>query len=230
MSDYYTLLTALPWLADLEQSKQLPISRIALDRRLTMLADDDKEQLSIIESLYHPDWSHFDGQVDKDLIAVWKRKMSEVQSPVLLELINIHMELRTLVAALRSRASGVENPELFYGIGRWVVRIRKHWFEPGFGLEGICPELIALQRLMKKENPILLEQYINQQLWNGLCQAERKYHFSFEAVACYVLRWSIAERRIQHDGRVALEQFTVSTKRLLQQSNLDSQLLQGCSE
>lgn len=230
MSDYYTLLTALPWLADIEQCKQLPISRIALDKRLTMLADEDRDQLVMIESLYHPNWSHFDGQVDKDLVGVWQREMSKIQSPVLLELIHFHMELRTLVGALRTRAGGVENPELFYGVGRWVVRIRKHWFEPGFGLEGVCPQLNALQRLMAKDNPVLLEQYINQQLWNSLCQAERQYHFSFEAVACYVLRWAIAERNQQHDGEVALQQFTASTKRLLEQSSLQQQLSQGCGE
>lgn len=230
MSDYYTLMTALPWLNDIEQCQQLPISRIALDKRLTMLSDLDGEQLQTIESVYHPNWSEFEGQVDKDVVGVWKKKMAEIQSPVILMLIDFHMELRTLMAALRSRGAGLENPELFYGIGRWVGRIRKHWFEPGFGLEAICPQVTSVQRLMAKDNPMLLEQYINQQLWESLCQAERQYHFSFDALACYVLRWTMVDKSLRQEGDSALAQFCHSNSRLLGRTNLQQQLAQGSSE
>lgn len=230
MSDYYTLLTALPWLPSLEQCKQLPISRIALDKRLTMLTDQDRAQLVMIESLYHPNWSHYEGQVDQNLVAVWQRKLNEVESSVLVEQISFNMELRTFLAALRSRARGLENPDLFYGIGRWVTRIRKHWFEPSFGLDEISPELKQLQRILAKENPILLEQYINRQLWGRLSQAERQSCFSFDALACYVLRWSIAEQILQDDSDVALQQFNGLNQHLLASSSLQQQLAEGSLE
>ncbi|WP_156473642.1 DUF2764 family protein [Neptuniibacter marinus] len=227
MSDYYTLMTALPWLPELEQCTQLPISRIALDRRLTMLSDEGSAQLANIEALFHPIIDHYIMLTDKDLIAQWKADMSKVESPVMLELINYQMELKTLLAALRCRAVGLDDPSQFHGAGRWVQLIKKHWFEPGFGLDRVCPQLLQLQRLMSKEKPMLVEQYYNQQLWTSLRQAEHSHHFSFEALACFVLRWAIAERCLRYDGDKAVDTFNKSRSVLLELSGLNQQLLQG---
>ncbi|MEM5535663.1 DUF2764 family protein [Neptuniibacter pectenicola] len=227
MSDYYTLMTALPWLPDLEQCTQLPISRIALDRRLTMLSEHDSEQLSRIEAVFNPIIDQHISLTDKDFITQWKATVQQVESPRMLALINDQMELKTLLAALRCRAGGLEDPSQFYGAGRWVQLIKKHWFEPGFGLDRVCPQLLQLQRLMAKEKPMLVEDYYNQQLWTRLRQAEHCVQFSFEALACFVLRWSIAERCLRYDGDKAVDTFNRSRSALLDRSGLNQQLLQG---
>ena len=100
MSDYYTLMTALPWLPDLEQCTQLPISRIALDRRLTMMSDVDRMQLSKIEALFHPIIDQHIELTDKALMTQWKADMDNVESPIMLELINYQMELRIRILVL----------------------------------------------------------------------------------------------------------------------------------
>lgn len=224
MSDYYTLITALPWLPELEQCKQLPLSRIALDRRLSMLSDQDSEQLMRLEGLYHPSQKTLLDMTDKALVLAWQNGVSAVNSSVLAQKVHFHMELRTLIAAFRSRAAGMDNPALFFGLGRWVPHIRKHWFEPGFALEGLCPYLPEIKRLLDKDRPLELETKLDQLLWQDLARTEHEYNFQFEAVVCFVLRWGIAERRLQQDGAIALKQFNQTTSRLLAGSGLDIQL------
>lgn len=229
MSDYYTLITALPWLPELQQCKQLPLSRIALDQRLSMLNDEDRKQLELIESLYHPSDQALQGLTDKDVVSQWQDRLSNVFSNTLRQRVMFHMELRTLLAALRSREAGMENPALFYGVGRWLPRIRKHWFEPGFGLDEVCSQLQPLQRVLTKGDPMLLEQTLNQWLWHDLSLCERQNHFSFDALVCFVLRWGIAERHLQQDASLALQEFNQTSKYLLSSAGLEQQLEQGIS-
>ncbi|WP_415906235.1 DUF2764 family protein [Neptuniibacter sp. QD72_48] len=227
MSDYYTLITALPWLPDLEQCQQMPLSRIALDQRLTMLSDVDRQQLALIECLYYPDEKRLRGLTDKEVVYQWADQLDQVNSDVLRQRILFHFELRTLLAALRSRAAGMENSALFYGVGRWLPRIRRHWFEPGFGLEDVCPQLQPLQRALAKEDAMLVEQTLNQWLWQDLALCEKQNGFSFEALACFVLRWSLAERHLNYDAETAFTEFNRANLQLLKITGLEQQLAQG---
>lgn len=224
MSDYYTLITALPWLPELEQCQQLPLSRIALDQRLSMLTATDRDQLQLVERLYHPQANELEHLTDYDVVKRWQQMLHQVASAEVRERIIYHLELRTLLAALRSRNSGLEDAKQFHGIGRWVPRIKKHWFEPLFGLEAVCPQLQRLDRVLKKDQPYLLEQQLNQLLWRDLHLVERQDAFSFVAVVCFVLRWGIAERHLQYNGNVAVGQFDQSTAALLAKCQLDNQL------
>jgi len=227
VSDYYTLITALPWLPDLEQCKQMPLSRIALDQRLTMLSDLDRQQLALIERLYYPDEKVLRGSTDQEVVQQWTDQLGQVNSEILRQRILFHMELRTLMAALRSRSAGMENSALFYGVGRWLPRIRKHWFEPGFGLEDVCPQLQPLQRVLAKEDAMLVEHTLTQWLWQDLTLCERQHGFSFEALACFVLRWGIAERHLNYDAEIALTEFNLANMQLLEMTGLEQQLAQG---
>jgi len=227
VSSYYTLITALPWLPDFEQCKQMPLSRIALDQRLTMLDSFDQQQLSLVEALYFPDNAYLQGNTDQQLVTLWRQQADKVVSDILRQRINFSHELMAIIAAFRSRAAGMENPELFHGLGRWLPRIRKHWFEPGFGLEEFFPPLRKITNAQAKENPALLEQALNQLLWRDLVRTEREAHFSFESVVCFVLRWNIAARHLQQNGDKALQQFNLTTGHLLKQSGLSQQLEQG---
>jgi len=227
VSDYYTLITALPWLPELDQCKQMPLSRIALDQRLTMLSDEDRQQLALIESLYYPNDQTLRGLTDKEVVQQWSDSLKRVVSEVMQQRLVFHLELRTLLAALRSRAAGMENSAHFYGVGRWLPRIRKHWFEPSFGLEEVCPQLQPLQRVLAKGDAMLLEQTINQWLWHDLALSEKQQAFSFNALACFVLRWGIAERHLNYDAEVALQEFNQANIQLLQMTGLEQQLAQG---
>ena len=90
---YYTLLTSLPHIDSLFNSKITPISRIQLDRRLTMLSTADQETLVKVEHLVH--WSHLGDEIKEDyLINLSERLLQQLSSPDLIELVNWRLDMQ----------------------------------------------------------------------------------------------------------------------------------------
>lgn len=204
---YYTLVTALPDLPPLAKCKQMPISRIALDRRLTMLTDEDQQQLKLAESLYDFGSKKPEALSDQKLVYQWQYQLTQIESEEVRQCIQNRLEWQSLLAALRQRQQADKGPEHFYGLGRWTTRIRQHWHEPAFGLETALPLLAELQPLMQKGAAGEVERQVNNWLWQNLLRIERSHHFSIETVICFVLRWGLAEKQIQNDADQALEAF-----------------------
>ena len=102
---YYTLLTSLPHIDSLFNSKITPISRLQLDRRLSMLSQEDRDTLIKVEQLMH--WSHLGDDVDEAaLIKLAARLHTDLQSETLKELVNWRLDMRTVIAALRRKNAG----------------------------------------------------------------------------------------------------------------------------
>lgn len=212
---YYTLVTALPDLPALAKCKQMPISRIALDRRLTMLSEEDLQQLKRAESLYYFEAQQLEGLSDQRRVYQWQYQLNEIESEQIRQCIQERLEWQSLLAAMRQRQQGDKGPEQFYGFGRWTTRIRQHWHEPTFGLETALPLLAELQPLMQKGAAGEVEHQINQALWQQLLRVERSHHFTLETVICFVLRWGLAEKQIRNDADLALEAFDTMAKGLI---------------
>lgn len=212
---YYTLVTALPDLPPLAKCKQLPISRIALERRLTMLEEDDLKQLRLAESLYHFAEGSQQAVSDQKLVYQWQSQLAQIHSPVIRECIQLRLEWQSLLAAIRQRQQGDKGPEQFFGLGRWTTRIRQHWQEPTFGLEGALPLLSELQPQMQKGAAGEVEKQVNSYLWHNLFQVERSHSFTIETVICFVLRWGIAEKQIENDAEQALAAFESMAEALI---------------
>ena len=204
---YYTVVAALPDLPPLARCKQLPISRIALERRLTMLEEEDLKQLRLAESLYHFTRSPQQAVSDQKLVYQWRSQLEQIHSPIIRECIQLRLEWQSLIAAIRQRQVGDKGPEQFFGLGRWTTRIRQHWQEPTFGLEGAMPLLNQLQPKMLKGDAGEVEAQMNALLWQNLFQVERSHAFTLETVVCFVLRWGIAEQQIENDAGQALKAF-----------------------
>lgn len=214
MTKYYTLVTALPNLPPLAQCKQLPISRIALDRRLTMLSDEDFLQLQLAEKLYHQSELSLQNLPDQPLIMDWQRQLEKIESEPIRECISLRLEWQTLLAALRYRREG-HGPESFYGFGRWTGLIRRHWHDPLFNLDTAMPFLAKLQPLLNKAHSGELEYQLNAFLWKDLLFVERSFQFTLETVVCFVLRWGLAEKHIKSDASLALDSFKRMSEQLL---------------
>lgn len=212
---YYTLVAALPELPALAKCRQLPISRIALERRLTMLNEGDLKQLRLAENLYHFSRSPQQAKPDQQLVYQWQRQLEQIHSPIIRECIQLRLEWQSLIAALRQRQQGDRGPEQFFGLGRWTTRIRQHWQEPAFGLEDALPLLSRLQSQLQKGAAGDLEQQINSWLWDNLFQMERSHPFTLENVICFVLRWGIAENQIENNAEQALEAFESMAEALI---------------
>ncbi|MBB1487570.1 hypothetical protein [Oceanospirillum sediminis] len=212
---YYTLVTALPDLPPLAKCKQMPISRIALDRRLTMLSEEDQKQLKLAESLYHFGAEQPASLPDQKLVYQWQSQLSQIQSEPVRQCIANRLEWQSFLAAMRQRQQGDKGPEQFFGFGRWTTRIRQHWHEPTFGLETALPLLTELHPLLQKGAAGEVEYQINHHLWQQLLQIERSHHFTIETVICFVLRWELAEKQIRNNADQALAAFDTMAEGLI---------------
>ncbi|HEY5717888.1 MAG TPA: hypothetical protein VIS52_05285 [Motiliproteus sp.] len=222
---YYTLVTSLPHLPYLFANRQLPCSRIQLDRRLGMLQEQDRAQLELMESLLW--WDHQGRALHSDeaLSHQLRIRLQELQSQPLREFSEWQLELRTLIAALRRRRlePGESHLGSDWGVGRWSQRIRAKWQEPVFGLEFCFPFASELRHLLEQDQSLAVEKLLLRELWQRLTRLLDGHYFDFEAVALYVMRWHLIERFIHHQREAALSRFDQLTDRVL--SDVDGLLL-----
>lgn len=205
---YYMLMASLPPLPAVFTREQTPISRLRLDRRLTMLEPDDREELVRIERLMW--WDRMPlGTSDHEILDRAADVIPHIRSGTLREVASWRLELRTVVAALRRRALGrpAPAPDERWGYGRWVRRIVKGWTLPDFGLGGVLPWVRELARLLDAGDSLGFERELLGLSWRHMSRAAEGHWFSFEAVALYVLRWDVIARWTDYDGPRAAARF-----------------------
>ena len=79
--------------------KNKPVSRLHLERRLSLLNDQDKQQLDEIESILH--WAKMnDENSDAQISAEAERVTQSITTPLLQKTIIWRMELRTIITAI----------------------------------------------------------------------------------------------------------------------------------
>lgn len=215
MSEYFTLLTSLPHLPRLGESTLLPISRLALERRLTMLSEPDAAQMALVESIYFSDYAQLALMADKQIVTHWHQQLEKVESETLKARLVYQLELRTLLAALRYRDQGDHHPEQFSGMGRWGAFIKQHWYEPFFTLDSLYPQLQTVAGLSKQGKIQKASQLLDQMLWQDLFMSEKQQGFCFDAIACYVLRWGLIDRATREESTQALSTFEQQIDTLL---------------
>ena len=209
---YYTLLTSLPHIDSLFDSKITPISRLQLDRRLSMLSNEDKETLITVEQLMQ--WSHLDHEVKEEaLIKLASRLMSELTSKTLRELVEWRLDVRTVVASLRRKVRGNQAPTVSrWSYGTRYAYMRRNWSSPTLGLQGAFPWILdAVECLDKKEHK-KLEKILLHAVWQKLDLLGTQHRFDFEAVVIYVLRWGLVASWTAHNGDEAITRFKELTE------------------
>ncbi|MEN8261419.1 MAG: hypothetical protein ABFS02_12705 [Pseudomonadota bacterium] len=206
---YVTLVSSLPaHLPSLFAAKQTPISRIGLNRRLTMLTPEDSHELKLIEEVMQ--WSRIHTNLsDADLIRRADRVMKEVNSDLLRQIVLWRLELRTVVSALRHKYRGLALPseDAAWGYGRWQRLIRRHWNEPDLGMQRIFPWVAEADHLMAEKNTFDLERLVLRQVWDYYGHIVSGHYFDFEAVVVYVLRWNVIDRWARYNSKDAGERF-----------------------
>ncbi|PSW18435.1 DUF2764 domain-containing protein [Photobacterium sanctipauli] len=209
MSDkaYHSLLTSLPHIDSLFDSKVTPVSRYQLERRLSSLSFEERKLLGKIERLMHWDQAK-DEADDAELIKFATRTRSEVKSQVLRELIDWRLDMRTVVAALRRKKAGQQAPsEPRWSFGTRYEFIRRNWNIPYFNLQFTFPWLPDVARYMENDQSLALEKELLSAVWHELDRIGSKQRFSFEAVVIYLLRWNLVFRWTTYDSEVAIERF-----------------------
>lgn len=212
---YYTLLTSLPHIDSLFNSKTTPISRIQLDRRLAMLSTEDRETLVKVEQLTH--WSHLGEEIKEAyLINLAERMLQELDSSDLKELVNWRLDMRTIMAALRRKANGIPAPTFAkwsYG-GRYAY-IRRNWNHPTLCLQNAFPWITVVIECLGKKDYFTLEKTVMEAVWNKLNEFGSRHRFDFEAVVIYLLRWNLVARWTSYNGEQAVVRFNELTQQAL---------------
>ncbi len=204
---YYTLLTSLPHIDSLFNSRMTPISRFQLDKRLSMLGTEDQRKLVVIENLLH--WDHLGDDVDeKALILQADRIRSSLNNPALVELINWRQDMRTIVAALRRKHAGQSAPsEAKWSYGTRYQYIRSHWSSSTLGLGSAFPWIPKVSECLRNGECVALEKILLQATWDHLSHMSMKHTSDFAAVVIYVLRWNLVARWTAYDTERARIRF-----------------------
>lgn len=205
---YVMLITSLPYHGFLFAARQTPLSRLRLRDRLKILEETDTEALQELVSVL--DWSHHSMEVTDATLIKRTRCLEQLWGDgFLTDMLRFHMELRTLLVALRRRHRGetaAPDGEL-WGYGRWVPHIERNWNESGFGLQRVYPWVIRAENLLEVEDSLALERLRLNIAWDHLIRISEGHEFDFEAVVIYVQRWDLIARWSSYDGDQAVARF-----------------------
>jgi hypothetical protein len=117
--------------------------------------------------------------------------------------------MRTVIAALRRRHAGEAAPPRGtpWGFGRHVERLRAGWGQPDFGLGAFYPWIPAAREALVAGDTVALERLLLETAWKQQARLAVGHEFDLEAVALYMLRWSMNDRWARYDADAAQVRF-----------------------
>lgn len=202
-NDYFTLISSLPHLPAHFDVDRVPITRRQLLKRLSIIEGDDADDL-----LQLTDFLSWDRQVtektDDEINRDYERLCREIIHPIVREIMQDRVNIRTIVGALRRRRRNQDPPA---AIGPLVPTIRKNWGQPQFGIGLRFAWIEPFETLMESGRAIDAERVLYETMWHRRCRMADRYTFSFEAVLLYLTRWSIIDRWTSRDAEAGLERF-----------------------
>lgn len=214
--EYVMLMSSLPALGPMLAAKFAPINPSRLQRRMKGLRPDHFREITEVADLLS--WSRLAlSETDAELVKKARRLMPTLTSPTLVELVRDRLELRTLIAALRRRHAGGDAPapDVLWGYGRFVRRIRDNWREPGFGVERAFPWVLKAKDMLEKEDTAGLERLLLETVWRKASALASRHDFDFEAVALYLVRWNLLDRWTRYDADAAAARFKTMVEEAL---------------
>lgn len=201
---YFTLIGSLPALPpDYKQADRVPISRHALTDRLKMLSPRDAQ---VVERM--SDFLVWDRQplerTDEEVMEHYDLFMRTIRDRFVRTLIEQVMSFRTIITALRCRRLNAELPR---GGPAITTLIARNWHQPDFHLGGQFPWIIEMDTKLNSDSPFDLEQMQLDIIWKYAKRRADHFHFSFEAVVLYLIRWEVVNRWVTRDAEVGQETF-----------------------
>lgn len=201
---YITLMASLPPLGGLFEAREPAISRLRLQKRLGLLSAPDRQLLERVRAILSAP-----PLADRALLAEAEACLAAVPQPAVRQLLQHRLEQRTVVAALRRRHRGEQEPppDGSWGYGRLLAPIRRHWRHPHLGLDALCPWIGEAAALLAADDLIGLERLLFGLLWRELDRLALGHSFDLEAVVIYVARWTLVERWSSYDSTAAASRF-----------------------
>ncbi len=221
---YTTLMASLPPLGGLFEAREPAISRLKLQSRLGLLHPNDRRSLDLAIGILSQGLLETEGELangpiptsptkdsgrDAALLGDASQFFRDVSNPLLRQLVSHRLNMRTVVAALRRRHRGENEPPRGreWGFGSLVPTIERHWSEPTLGLGGRFPWIGEVVRLLEDNDLIGLERQLFTLIWRDLDRLAQGHNFDFEAVVIYLARWSLVERWSNYDAAAAARRF-----------------------
>jgi len=205
---YYALIASLPRLVRFDQAERLPINLERLRERLTMLAPDDAELVARVASLIV--WQRQPMErSDEEMIADYRRFAELIDNPLVYEMVELRIDIRTVVAALRRRKLGMPAPKAGekWGVGKWARHIEQNWDDPNFKLSSVYPWIHQVREHIEKDEALELERLLMSKVWDGADRLKEDVFFGFDVVLAYLFKWDMQQRWLSYDEEGARVRF-----------------------
>lgn len=219
VDSYIMLVSSLPDLGGFLEVQAPPINRLQVEERLAMLSPEDRAELDAVASVVA--WERIRAEdEDATVLARTERVAASLRSETLRLLVRDRLEIRTLIAALRRRHAGEEAPapHVRWGYGRFRETIRANWADPSFGVALAFPWVAQAREKLEAGDTAGFERVALQAVWDAIGRHADLHTFDLEAVAIYLLRWSVVDNWAQYDIAGATTRFT----RLLDEAFADA--------
>ena len=201
---YYTLIGSLPALPrHFEEAERAPISKLGLTERLKMLQPHDAQAIEEMADFLAWERQPLE-RTDDDVVARFDQFMATVDNRFAQQLIRHAFNVRSLVAALRCRRLKLDPPD---GIEPIASRIARGWSHPDFRMGNEYPWIGEVDAQLNSGAPFDLERTILNIAWRYTRQLADQFHFTFEAVVLYLIRWEVVYRWTQRNATEGQEKF-----------------------
>jgi len=205
---YYTLIAGLPWLPRFDRAESLPISEERLGERLKMLHPDDRQVVR--RGMAFWEWrQHPRERTDVEMLEHYGKLNAVIRHPVLKDMVDFAVDLRTILVALRRRHRGLSSPDAnaAWGVGQWVGYIERHWDDADFGLGRMHPWIPQAGAYLEQGETLALERFLMEQLWTHIERAVPGNNFGFECVLAYLVKWRLLQQWLSYDVEAATTRF-----------------------
>lgn len=208
---YYTLIASLPGLPPRFEVERCPITRPRLLERLKMLQPEDSVVLEQLLDFLAWDRQPVD-RSDDEVQRRYEALMQTIRDPLVRILVRTSMDIRTIICGLRRRRAGLPPPS---AAGELVGAVQRNWDHPDFKLRSRFPWIEELARRLDSGQPREAQRLVFSVIWDFWTRRAGRYHFSFEAVICYLIRWSIINQWTSQSLSVGRERFEQLTTEIV---------------
>lgn len=197
------LVASLPHLPRSFDVEQVPLSRIRLEQRLTLLGEHDRSVVEQMQQFLLWDRQHRE-HTDEEARVEYERLMTSISNRLVRDIISYRMDIRTITSGLRRRRLGLEPPK---AVGQYVDQIAKHWSHPDFRLTRQHSWIPLFQEHLKANQPKQAERQLLLATWNRWIRLAERHYFSFETILLYLARWEIVDRWTRLNESVGRQRF-----------------------
>jgi len=206
---YYTLISSLPHLLPMEKSKELPISWIQLQKRRTLLEEEDSQMVDSLQQLlawyYHPST-----QRDSLIIQRYESFMTQTKEhPKIQDIVTEIFKQRTVVAAFRMKYTHIHfsNHQQIWGLQEDKHMIEHFWDEDDFKLSYKYPWVKEVKRFFMEDNPLGLTESLMRSIWKKADILKFEHPFSLDAYVAYLIQWATLQKWLTFEPKKAALHF-----------------------